>query len=373
MGATTSEIKQRKHRQIFNELHRAIQSGQYADRQRLPSEADLVERYGASRPTVARALRDLEYHGLVERRAGSGTYVLSADRSKALLFGLLIPELGETEIFEPICKGMATARRPGNHSLLWGTSTLWPSAKETQAEQLCEHYIERKVSGVFFAPLELTPAMDEVNLRISAALDRAGIPVILLDRDLYAYPRRSHYDLVGIDNRRAGYTVTRHLVSLGCRRIVFIGRPHSAPTVDARIAGYREALADHGIPCEPGLIQRFHPSATDSVRQLLNDARPDGFVCANDYTAGHLMASLDALGVRVPDQVRIVGIDDVKYASLLRVPLTTVHQPCLDMGAAAICAMQERIAHLDMPTRDILLDFKLVIRQSCGSPRTGLQ
>ncbi len=302
-----TKSKQRKHKQIFAELHLAIQSGQYAEGQRLPSEADLVEKYGASRPTVARALRDLEYRGLVERRAGSGTYVRSTNGGKALVFGLLIPELGETEIFEPICKGMAAARQPSDYSLLWGSSTLSPGAKESQSEQLCSHYIDRRVSGVFFAPLELTPAMDEVNCRISEALDRAGIPVVLLDRDLYAYPRRSQYDLVGIDNRRAGYVVTEHLLKLGCRRIVYIGRPHSAPTVDARIAGYREALADHNIPYESGFVQRFHPSDTDSVRQLLNDVRPDGFVCANDYTAGHLMASLDVLGVRVPDQVRIVG------------------------------------------------------------------
>jgi DNA-binding LacI/PurR family transcriptional regulator len=65
--------------------------------------------------------------------------------------------------------------------------------------------------------------------------------------------------------------------------------------------------------------------------------------------------------------VRIIGIDDVKYASLLRVPLTTLRQPCHDLGTAAVAAMLERIAHPTMPARDILLDCKLIIRQSCGT------
>src|SRR5207244_13140428 len=96
--------------------------------------------------------------------------------------------------------------------------------------------------GSFFATLERTPQKDTINRTLVEIFDKAGIPVILLDRDLVAYPERSHYDLVGIDNRRAGYAITAHLLRSGCRRIVFIGRPGSAPTVDARIAGYREAI-----------------------------------------------------------------------------------------------------------------------------------
>jgi GntR family transcriptional regulator, arabinose operon transcriptional repressor len=368
MPTAKPDLKQRKHRQIFEELLRAINSGQYGEGQRLPSEAELVQGFGASRPTVARALRDLEYKGLVVRRAGSGTYVRSADRSQARVFGLLIPGLGDTEIFEPICKGMATAaQRVSDDALLWGNAAFSAVAPEAEAERLCEHYVARQVSGVFFAPLELTSAMDEVNHRISAALERAGIPAVLLDRDLEKYPRRSRHDLIGIDNRRAGYTVTEHLLRQGCRRIVFVGRPHSAATVDARIAGYREALSCRDLVPSPDWVQRIDPDNRDAVRNVLAGIRPDGFVCANDFTAAHLMASLEALGKRIPDEIRLVGMDDVKYASLLRVPLTTVHQPCVELGMAAVSAMLERIARPGMPARDILLDFQLIVRGSCGS------
>ena len=101
------------------------------------------------------------------------------------------------------------------HALVWG-SDLGPGAsKADRAWHLCRQYIERGVAGVFFAPLELTPDKDDTNKRIAEALDAAGIPIILLDRTVLPYPQRGHHDLVGIDNRRAGFLVTEHLLRQG--------------------------------------------------------------------------------------------------------------------------------------------------------------
>ena len=346
-----------KYQQVYAALHRDILSGRYKSGEKLPSEAALVKQFGASRITVGRAVRDLTQEGLVERRAGSGTYVRQPKSTSAgLTFGLLIPDLGETEIFEPICEGMAHAPEASDHALLWGAANSGATTKEERAWRLCEQYISRKVAGVFFAPLELTSSKDEANQRIVSALDKAGIPIVLLDRCYVPYPRRSQYDLVGIDNRRAGYMATEHLVNLGRRRIVFIAHPHSAATVDARIAGYREALSAHEIP-----ISAVAPDAEEA----LHNNRPDALVCANDRTAGQSMHTLMARGVRIPADVAIVGIDDVEYAALLPVPLTTIHQPCRAIGEAAMSAMLQRIARPDMLPRDILLDCRLVVRNSC--------
>lgn len=111
-----------KYRQIFDKLKTDILAGRYKPGQKLPSEAALVNKSGASRITVGRAIRELQNAGLVDRIAGSGTYVRdsSKDERRAHLFGLLIPDLGETEIFEPICHGIANAPEAGEHALLWG-------------------------------------------------------------------------------------------------------------------------------------------------------------------------------------------------------------------------------------------------------------
>ena len=353
-----------KHERIRQTLTNAIATGQYEPGQRLPSESELVKTFGASRPTVNRALRELQLSGIIERRAGSGSYVRADAAARGYLFGLLIPELGRTEIFEPICRGMADAQHGSHHALLWGSSLAEAANVEEQASQACRQLVAKKVAGVFFAPLELTPEKDAINRRIAEVFDRAGVPIVLLDRDLVPYPERSQYDLVGIDNRRAGYAITSHLLGRGCRRIAFVGRPRSAPTVDARVSGYREALTGAGL--EPHVF-RIDPEDRAEVKRVLDDDRPDGFVCANDFTAAQLMKTLDALGISVPADVRMGGFDDVKYASLLSVPLTTIHQPCADIGAVAIGAMLDRLRSPSMPPRDILLNFHLVERSSCGS------
>jgi DNA-binding LacI/PurR family transcriptional regulator len=352
-----------KHERIRQTLTEAIANGEYEPGQRLPSEAALVKTFGASRPTINRALRDLQLSGVIDRRAGSGSYVRADAAARGYLFGLLIPELGRTEIFEPICRGMTEAQHGSQHVLLWGSSLGDAANVEEQASQACRQLVAKKVSGVFFAPLELTREKDAINRRIADVFDRAGIPLVLLDRDLVPHPERSHYDLVGIDNRRAGYTITSHLLKHGCRRVAFLGRPRSAPTVDARISGYKEAMGDASLA---PLVCRIEPDDVAEVKRIIEDARPDGFVCANDLTAAHLLKTLESLGVAVPGDVRMAGVDDVKYATLLSVTLTTVHQPCADIGAMAIAAMLERLRSPKMPARDILLNFHVVERDSCG-------
>lgn len=356
-----------KHQQVYGALERGIHSGRWKPGERLPSEAELVRRFGASRITVGRAVRDLQVAGLVERRAGSGTFVRAPRPSSALSFGLLIPELGETEIFEPIWQGIMASPLAREHAVVWGSSAAAAASKEERAWDLCRQYVERRVSGVFFAPLELTAAKDEVNARITRALDDARIPIVLLDRTAVPYPHRGRHDLVGLDNRRAGYVVTDHLLGHGARRVAFVALPDAAATVEAREAGYREALHARGVPFERSLVHRLDPTDAAAVRALWEGHRPEAVACANDWTAARLMQSLLAMGCAVPGDVRLAGIDDVGYASLLPVPLTTLRQPARQIGAAALSAMLDRVAGAELPTRDILLHGTLVVRASCGA------
>jgi DNA-binding LacI/PurR family transcriptional regulator len=357
---------QPKYKLIFEALREGIATGEYKAGARLPSEGELSRRFAVSRMTVVKAMRELQQQGLVVRRVGSGTYAAPQAEKGNGLFGLLIPELGETEIFEPICQGMAQFSYARQHSLLWGTLNSGDK-KEQVAEELCHQYIKRGVSGVFFAPLELTRSKDRINHKILAALDRAQIPVVLLDRCVSPYPLRSRYDLVGIENRRTAYIATEHLINQGATRIAFFGKEFSASTVDARIAGYREALTAHGQNCAEDLVFRGDPSDDVLIASILTKHKPDAFLAANDHTAANLMQGLLRLGRSIPDEIRIVGIDDVRYASLLPIPLTTQHQPCSQIGMVAMSTMLQRLESPDLPARDILLSCSLVVRESCGS------
>ena len=235
-----------KNRRVFDHLLESIQSGQIKPGDRLPSEAELGSLFEASRITVAKAVLDLQRMGLVTRRPGAGTHVVDQHQAIGRTFGLLIPELGLTEIFEPICHGMMQTSFARPDALLWGNASTSVREMAKEAEHLAQSFIAQKVAGVFFAPIELTAEKDGVNRRLARSLERAQIPMVLLDRCYMPYPERSAHDLVGVDNRRAGYIATAHLLELGAERPVFLGEENSAATVDARITGFHEALRNFG-------------------------------------------------------------------------------------------------------------------------------
>ncbi len=369
-GSSDPNAGVHKHRRIYESLRAEILSGRYRYGEKVPSETRLVERFKVSRPTAARALKDLEVHGLVERRHGSGTFVRHTAMAEQREFGLLVTGLGQGEVFEPICNQLAKSVSDNNCELNWGQiHSEQAEGRALAVEKTCQRLIEQRVAGVFFQPLELVAGMEDVNLRVIESLEKASIPVVLIDSDFKQFPERSKYDLVGIDNRRVGYLLAEHLVQRGCRRIDFIAHRGASPTVDARIAGYREALFQHDIVPQKGwthLIDEVDDIDVETVRQLVETGPADAYICHNDYTASQLMRDLIQLGVRVPEDVRVVGVGDVKYASALSVPLTTIRQPCAKIGMMAVELMLQRIANPRLPSRDVLLDFELVVRESCG-------
>lgn len=364
--------RQPKYQYIYDMLAGEIHSGRLKPGQRLPTEADLVGQFRASRPTVSRAMQRLVASGLIERRPRAGTFVRRTAQSATRLLGLIIPGLGETEIFEPICSQIAAEAAAVHCALVWGHASERTAADSgEQAVALAKSYVQQHVAGVFFAPVELTTDRTAVNQAVATVLDEAGIPIVLLDRDVVSYPARSRFDLVSIDHRRAAHVLVADLLEGGERKILFVARPLSAPTIGLRIAGYRDAFRDAGLDFDPRWVQFGDPADPTFVRQLVRIGKDAAVVCGNDATAANLLHTLDELGVAVPGDMRVAGFDDVRYARLLRVSLTTIHQPCTSLGRAAMRAMQERLGHPGLPARDILLDVNLVRRRSTARPRRG--
>jgi LacI family transcriptional regulator len=363
---------QPRHQAIYRELLSEILAGKYDNAHRLPSDAQLVKRFGVSRPTVARALQDLKFQGIIERRAGSGTYLRKDKdlRPGVRQLGLIVPGLGSIEIFEVICGELASLARVHDLGMHWGGSTRPRSDASMsieEAEELCGRFIEKEVSGVFFAPFEHTTDNEAANRRITERLSHAGIPVVLLDRDICPFPQRSNFDLVGIDNFAGGYLLAEHLIKLGARRLAFVTRPFSATTVDARKAGAIAAMLAHSITVPRDFLHAGDPSEMKFVRKLTAGRPHDAVICTNDHTAAQLLQALTRLDIKTPQDLRVVGFDDVRFATLLSVPLTTIQQPCRDIALTAFNAMRERIADPTLPTRSLLLTPKLIVRDSCGA------
>jgi len=358
-----------KHQQLFETLQHQILQGKFAHNRRLPSESELALRYRVSRPTAARALKELQVLGVITRRAGSGSYLKAPSPSPSTprnkTFGLLVPGLGKTEILDPICNEITRFAQSLECSVLWGDAAQ-PIATGDDALNLCEQYIQRGVDGVFFAPMETVPDRALWNLRIADTLVRAKIPLVLLDRDLCEFPERSNFDLIGIDNFRAAMKVTQHLLDAGSRRLCFLAQPEYPSTTDLRFAGCRESVLRSS--CDATVSSAWiNPEDRKAIRKLLRQHKPDAILCANDQTAALLLRTLNELGIGTPSSIRIAGFDDVQYATLLSVPLTTIHQPCREIARAATLALMERTKDQSIPAREILLPFELMIRQSSGS------
>jgi DNA-binding LacI/PurR family transcriptional regulator len=303
---------------------------------------------------------------VIIRRAGSGSFIEAPKDSGSLQFGLLIPDLGRTEIFEPICKGLMNYPAEGSHSLVWGQAMSAEGRRIEDAERLCQQFIRQKVAGVFFAPIEYVEVGETINSRLIELLKSARVHIVQLDRSFESYTSGNSIDLVGIDNRHAGFVLTSHLGQQGARRIVYVARSRSASTITERIAGYEAAIRN--LNCEyKGHVFFGDVEDKNRIEELLAKEHPDAFVCGNDMTAAKLMQTLISLGVRIPEDIRMVGVDDVAYARYLPVPLTTIHQNCEEIGHMAMMLMLDRIRNPKRAAVEVHVGCDLIIRNSCGS------
>jgi LacI family transcriptional regulator len=372
-----------KHGEISRALTTEILAGRFRKSGKLPSEIQLAQRFQVSRPTIGRALLTLQDDGLVERRAGSGTYVLdshgppsrNSPRSIRQL-GMLVPNLRHTEIFETICGELANLARVHEFGL-WGGDqgtvrpVNEPRMSVDEALQLCERFIEKGLSGVFVVPFEHQADRDKANTGVLTRLRQAGIPIVLIDRDAAAFPRRSDYDLVGVDNFAGGYLLAEHLIKLGLKRLVYVTKPFTASTVEQRIAGAQSAMLANGIEVPRDFVRTGDPLDQKFVRTITQSKRVEGVLCTSDHIAAQLLQTLNRLKVRVPDDLRLVGFDDVRFANLLTIPLTTMQQPCRDIALTAFNCMQERILNPSLPARFITLAPQMIVRETCGAYLTS--
>jgi DNA-binding LacI/PurR family transcriptional regulator len=346
-----------KHAVIFQKLHAALQRGDYASGERLPSEIVLARKWKASRPTVARALRDLQNIGLIDRHAGAGTFVRPPAVAVTGLLGLIADGLGATEILDPLATEIAQAGQVAGWTVLRGTAVA-----DRQADEIAREWMQRGVAGVFFAPIEHHPVRAALNRAIVSRLEHHGMAVVLLDREIGEFPERSQLDLVSIDDFFAGFELAAHVLDQGARSLAFLARPAYPATTDLRLAGAQAAVRR----VNGAKLNFCVGSPTDDAFVRRSRQRPicDAFICSNDSTAAELMQTLHAQNVGLPDDVLVAGFDDLRFAKLLTPSLTTMRQPCDQLGRVAIETMASRLRDRHAPARRVLVRAELVKRKS---------
>jgi DNA-binding LacI/PurR family transcriptional regulator len=274
-----------------------------------------------------------------------------------------VPGLGNTEILDPICNEITRSAQSAGCSVLWGDAAN-PVRCGQDALRLCAQFIEKRLDGILLAPIESIPERELWNRHVVNEFAQNAIPLVLLDRDVGEFPSRSRFDLVAIDNVAASIALTEHLISQNRRRICFLARPHFPSTTDLRLLGCREAIRRHGIREDYVLAHFGDPTDKKFVQKILALEEPDAIVCSNDQTAALLMRTLNLLNWRIPETIAVAGFDDVQYATMLSPSLTTIRQPCRELGRSAVKVLLERIENPDLPARQILHSYELVVRES---------
>jgi LacI family transcriptional regulator len=267
--------------------------------------------------------------------------------------------------FGLLAYSVEVAARARGYNLLVGDS----EDIVAQQEECLTMFADRRVDGVLVAPIQ-DPAKELAVLR------SAGIKVVLLT----AAPGDLRISSVSVDSVRASKEATLHLLSLGHRRIGFLGHRHMLPAVQDRVHGFHLAHQQVGISVDPDLViqELVNLGAVQAAvgRLLELSAPPTAILAVNDEYAIAALQELQRRNRRVPDDIGLVGFDDIPIAALLSVPLTTVSLPAQDFGRVAANLLIDQIEQPDAPVQRIVIDAHLVVRQSCGAHRAeaaGLQ
>lgn len=358
--------RQAKYIDIFKQLREEILNGRFLNHKRFPSEEALVRRFGVSRPTIERALRELKRCGLIESRIGSGSYLSLMARNATGAIGLIVPDYQKIDFFTSLCAEISRKCRDSGYSVLLGdVSTPDPLARGQWTIGLAKEYVSKRVTGVIMEPVDLVDESSEATLEALGILQAAHIPVVLIDRDIEQPPMRSQYDLIGIDNVQAGYRVAKHLLENGARKLRFLTEPQPASTIRQRIQGVAQAVIDAGGEWRKSYAIEINPDDIETLTSMFKGKdRPDAIVCRNDPLAARLIQVLSRLRIKVPKSVMIAGFDDADFARYLSPALTSIRQPVGLIAATATEVLISRMRKPETPPRHIQLDVELISRES---------
>ncbi|MFK3676715.1 LacI family DNA-binding transcriptional regulator [Microbacterium sp. NPDC090218] len=278
---------------------------------------------------------------------------LRAGRSRSI--GLVVPDAGNP-FFADVARGAEARADDDLLSVLLGNSDEDPAREDNYLDL----FREQRVNGVL-----ITPASDDVDklVRVQAA----GIPVVLVDHEVAG----SAFCSVSVDDVEGGFLAAQHLLQIGRRRLVFVGGPGSITQVTHRLEGARRAVdevpgATLDVIQMPALTVLQGRAAGEQIAAMEGVDRPDAIFAANDLLAVGLLQALTMFrALRVPEDIALVGYDDIDFATATVVPLTSIRQPAQLIGRTAVELLLRSISDPDGDyERRVRFRPELVVRQS---------
>jgi LacI family transcriptional regulator len=327
---------------------------------------DIAKELGLSQATVSKVLRkhpDISektrlrvLERIKELDYQPNTLARSLVTGRSFLIGFVAPTLLHP-FFAEVARAISTAVRDKGYFLIVSSSEEDPELEREEISRLLSRRLDALVIASAATDLEQFNRMDKM-----------AQPYVLVDRDLPGIAA----NFVGVNEEKAGRLATEHLIEMGCRRVAHI-RGQDNSTGRGRFEGYRQVLHDRGFPyCEDYVVRRTFVD-TETTRQgieamrllLQRDPKPDGVFCFNDPLAiGAMIAILDA-GLRIPEDIALIGCGNLNYDGCLRVPLSSIDQNSQMIGQRAAELVLNLLESKQRPrARTIILEPTLVVRSS---------
>ncbi|WP_275901463.1 MULTISPECIES: GntR family transcriptional regulator [Cohnella] len=356
-----------KYMRLKEEIVSWIAGGRYRPGDKLPSENELSEQFGLSRQTVRQSIGELVQEGWLSREQGKGTFVarLSGERRNAganRTVGLITTYISDY-IFPSIVRGVESALKDRGYRLLLSSTD---NRKDRERESL-EMMLGQGVCGLIVEPTR--SAEGNPNFDAYMALEYHGIPLLMINE---SYPDLD-FPCVKLDDEAGGRLATEHLLELGHRRVAGFFKTDDLQG-SRRLKGFLQAHRERRLAVEPGMLVRYETERKEerpqaALRELLAmPNRPTAIVCYNDQLAVALLDAVREAGLRVPEDLSIVGFDDSFLATATEIKLTTVAHPKAEMGKTA-AGMLISMLEGESPPGGAANVFppRLVVRQSTAA------
>lgn len=337
-----------------------------ATKKDLPTVAQLAQAAGVSPATVSRVLN---HKGIVKTdtynrvvavlQAKGYPFVEKADRadpSDVLMMSL--PSL-DNPFYADIVRGAKSGATRHGYHLIINESHI----NHNTLPGILELVRSLRISGLI--------TTNHISSDILRTLGNV-VPLV----QCCEYDESTDLPYVSVDDFAASKKATEHLLSQGCRRIAFLSGPARYKYARWRMRGYKEALNAAGIPLDQNLVVQFPEVSCEmaiaSTMQLLRTAQPpDAFVTTSDVYAAAVIRAARQTGLRVPQDVMVTGFDNIEIASVTTPSITTVDQPRIRLGLMACELLVEKIANPSLPSKGILLETELIVRESTSGRRAG--
>jgi DNA-binding LacI/PurR family transcriptional regulator len=359
-------------RQILENLRAKIQNGAYQPGQQFPPEMELARTLGVSRGTLRQALQVLVEEGLLERIPGKGTFLSAGDApafdrpARSKLVAILVPSLRDKLSSDMISGAECVVRQQG-YSLIFCQSNHDLEIEKEQILQL----MKQEVSGILLFPIAVPDETQYLQ-----PLKEQEVPLVAIDRHIPGKVTPA----VMADHYGGAYQATQHLLDLGHRRVVCIHSLTLATSVSERVRGYEQAMRDANLlPYAPVPVLGKSTLEADLTPPMLGEAElalvehmlgvkepPTAVFCINDFAAIGVSRYFLGKGLRIPEDIAVVGFDDSPFAPFAPVPLTSIAQSGYEIGQKAAEVLFELLSDPQTPVGTVFVPTKLVIRKSSG-------